>query len=376
MGYQCYWLKPGKPPDSHSEPLRCSTGKIENAYFRVQIDPASGCLRSVFDKEHKREVLAAEGKGNQVQILEDFGDSEGFLRSADGVAEHNQWTGGGLWNVASDPRIVLLERGPVRAVVEIRRKFGLARFKQRIALYSGIPRIDFDLAVDWRGSNKMVKVGFPLAVSSPEATYEIPYGAIRRPSKGEEQAAQNWVDVSDSSYGVSLLNDGRYGFDVTPNTIRMSILRSPTKPVLSTDEAGTHEVKYVLYPHLGGWQSAGVVRRGYELNNPLIAVVDRPHSGDLPAACSFVKVEPENLVMTVLKKAEDSEQLIMRCYEAEGKACTVRIALAAPIAADAVHGADLLENDEVELPVKNRGFVADAPAYSINTYKLYCENGP
>jgi alpha-mannosidase len=376
LGYKSYWVAFGQHPDPAPASPKSSAREIENAYFRVQIDPATGCLRSVFDKDRNREVLAATGKGNLIQVLEDFGDSEGFLKSADGVAEHNDWTGRRCWDVDAQPRIALVERGPVRTVVQVRKKFGLARFTQRITLYAGIRRVDFDLALDWKGRNRMVKVSFPLAVSSPEAAYEIPYGVILRPSQGEEHAAQQWVDISAGDYGVSLLNAGRYGFDVTRNTIRMSVLRSPTEPVFTTDEADTHEVKYALFPHPGSWQGAGVVRQGYELNTPLIAVLDAPHGGDLPAAYSFVQVQPANVIMTVLKKAEDSNSLVMRCYEAEGKAGVTRVTLAAPLSAGAVHGSDLLENDERELSADASGFAADTPAYSIDTFKLYSENAP
>ena len=206
----------GQPPDTEPVSPKLSAREIENGYFRVEIDPTTGCLQSVFDKEQNREVLAATGKGNLIQVLEDFGDSEGFLKSAAGAAEHNEWTGRRCWDVEAGPRIALVERGPVRTVVEVRKKFGLARFRQRITLYAGIRRVDFDLALDWKGKNKMVKVSFPLAVSNPKAAYEIPYGVILRPSRGEEQAAQKWVDISAGDYGVSLLNDSRYGFDVTP----------------------------------------------------------------------------------------------------------------------------------------------------------------
>ena len=376
LGYQVYWLAVGQEPDPAPASLKASASELENAYYRVRIDPATGCLASVWDKEHHREVLAAAGRGNLIQILEDFGDSEGFLKSAAGVAERNEWTGHPCRDVDAEPRIALVERGPVRAVVEIKKKSGLARFAQCVTLYAGIRRIDFDLAIDWRGQNQMVKVSFPLAISSPQAAYEIPYGVIQRPSQGEEHTAQQWVDISAEDFGVSLLNDSRYGFDVTSNTIRMSVLRSPAAPVYATDEAETHHVKYALYPHPGGWRGAGVARRGYELNTPLIAVLERPHAGDLPAAGAFVKVEPENMLLTVLKKAEDSDHLILRCYETEGKARAIRVTLPAPLAIDAVHTTDLLENDEQELSSESTGFAADTSAYSINTYKLLRYNPP
>jgi alpha-mannosidase len=323
----------------------------------------------VYDKQRGREVLDDSGKGNLIQIVEDFGDSEGFLRSADGAYEHNIWDGT-TWDLDTADEIAVVERGPVRAVVQVKKKYGLARFIQRVILYSKIRRVDFELVLDWDGKDKMVKVSFPLSVSSPEATYEIPYGTIARPSIGEEHVAQKWVDVSDGDYGVSLLNDSRHGHDIRENVIRLSVLRSPTGPAYATDEEGVHEVGYSLYPHGGSWQEGDVMRRGYEFNYPLRAVVTTAHDGNLPPSYSFLQIEPENLIVSVLKRAEDSDDLILRFYETEGQACTGRIMLSEPLQVDAVHKVDLLEHGLEEVPTDGLRFVAEVGPYSIESFKL------
>jgi len=314
---------------------------IENDFFVIQIDPSSGTLTSIYDKQNNREVLDKTSKANLIQILEDFGDSEGFLRSPEGKNEFNPWTGKS-WNVINDPEISLTENGPVRTVIQIKRKFNLARFIQRIKIYSHIRRIDFDLIIDWNGRNKMVKIAFPLNIQSQEATYEIPYGTIKRESKGEEQVAQTWVDISENNYGVSLLNDSRYGYDISENTIRLSVLRSPDKPVYSTDEKGIHIIQYALLPHQGSWQEANVMHTGYEFNNPLIAIKDKAHEGYLPPEHSFLGINPENLIVTVLKKAEDSDDMVIRFYETKGETCNARIELSKHLMIEAAHKIDLL----------------------------------
>ena len=370
LGYKSYRAIPDSSTPSHPSSLKASKHEIENEFFRVQIDPVTGCLKSVFDKNNKREVLDKVGMANLIQIIEDHGDSEGFLRSADLRRDpHYKWTGK-YWDVDSNPEIELLESGPVRAMVQVKKKFELARFTQRIVLYPKIPKIDFDLAIDWEGKHKMVKVSFPISVSVPEATYEIPYGTISRPSIGEEHAAQKWVDISGSNYGVSLLNDSRYGYDVKDNIIRLSVLRSPAGPVYATDEKGVHTLKYSLYPHQGSWQQANVMQKGYELNYPLIAFADTVHDGDLPSAYSFIKIEPENLILTVVKKAEDSDDLILRFYETKGKRCTAKVVLAEALAVDAVHKTNLLENSLSETETDGRSFQASAGAYAIESFKL------
>lgn len=368
LGYKTYRVVPKPDAGALTSPLQASAAGLENQFYKVEIDSASGCLKSVFDKRSKRETLDKSGRGNLIQIIEDFGDSEGFLRSADGKLDpKHKWTGKTI-NVDSNPEIKILEAGPVRALIQIKKKSGLSRFAQTIALYQRVPRIDFGLTMDWKGQNRMVKVSFPLNVRAAEATYEIPYGTIRRPSKGEEQNAQKWVDMSDQNYGISLLNDGRYGYDIEDNVIRLSVLRSPNSPAFATDERGVHSLRYSLYPHSGTWQEAEVTQRGHELNYPLLVIVDTPHEGELPATHSFLQVEPSNVIVEAVKKAEDSDNLIIRMYEAIGKRCSAKISLARPV--DAVHQTDLLENDLKEMPTDGKSFEVPMGAYSIETFKL------
>jgi alpha-mannosidase len=374
VGYKTYRVNPRAAGESTANPLKAGEREIENEYFRLQIDSVSGCLKSVLDKRHGREVLDKAGRGNLIQILEDFGNSEGHLKSPDGKIDFRHKWPGRTWDVDSNPELKLLETGPVRAVIQIKKKFGLARFTQMISLYSKIPRIDFDLVIDWEGQNRMVKVSFPTRVAAPEATYEIPYGTIRRPSNGEEHAAQKWVDISDQDYGVSLLNDSRYGYDVKDNVIRLSVLRSPTAPIYSTDERGVRTLRYSLYPHKGSWQEGDVMPRAYELNNPLIPFVDSVHSGDLPTVNSFLKVEPKNIIVEVVKKAEDSNDLILRLYETEGRKCTAKVTFEQPL--DAVHRTDLLENSLSEVTMEGKSFQVPVGAYAIESFKLISDKLP
>ena len=369
MGYSTYRLKPEKSRPISKSMLKANRFWLENEFFGVKIDSLTGCLAGIIDKQNNREVLDRVSIGNLIQIIDDFGDSEGFLLSPEGAREFNLWTGN-TSNVRDYTEIELIENGPVRATIQIKKKFQLARFIQRVYLYPGIHRIDFELAIDWQGKNKMVKVAFPLNVQNDSATYEIPYGTIERPSLGEEQVAQKWVDISDEHYGVSVLNDSRYGYDVTKNTIRLSVLRSPDHPVETLDDKGIHEVKYALYPHKGNWREANVMREGYEFNYPLIAVKEQVHKGKLPSQHSFVEISPENLVVTVLKKAEDSDDLVIRFFETAGNDCTAKVKFSEFIDFDAVHKTDLLENELEDIPKDGQGFDVKVGKYSIESFKL------
>jgi alpha-mannosidase len=369
MGYSTFRLKLEKNKQLFKNDINANRLLLENELFVLHIDSITGNLGSITDKQNHREILSAKSLGNQIQIIDDFGDSEGFLMSPKGFGEYNKWEGN-ISNLDEFTEIKLIENGPVRATLQIKRKFELAFFIQRIFIYQGIKRIDFELMVDWQGKNKMVKVAFPLNIKNDSATYEIPYGTILRPSVGEEQVAQNWVDISDGLYGLSLLNDSRYGYDVTTNTIRLSILRSPDHPVEATDEKGIHTIKYSLYPHIGDWHVANSTQKGYDFNYPLIAHVASVHGGYLPSSHSFIEIQPQNIIATVLKKAEDSNDLILRFYETIGLECSAVINLSPYMNFGAVHKTDLLENEIEDIPLIKNKFEVKTGKFSIESYKL------
>jgi len=182
-----------------------------------------------------------------------------------------------------------------------------------------MPRIDFRLAVEWKERKRILKVGFPLNLSRARATFEIPYGALERPADGKEAVGQKWVDLSAPDYGISLLNDSKYGFDVNGNTIRLTALRGSTDPDPKADE-GHHEFSYALYPHEVDWKGGGTVRRGYEFNTPVIVARTGQHGGRLPASLSFFQLDSPGFVLTAVKRSEDGAGIILRGYETAGRA--------------------------------------------------------
>lgn len=285
LGYKTYRLLKGRDKVSYPNPFSISRSKeglkLSNELFSIEIDPDTGCLRSIFDKKNGREVLDISGRGNLLVAIEDEGDSEGrFVVESDTTPKPP----GKAWEIISEPSIEVSESGPVRAKVRIKKSFRNSIFTQDIILYSKIERVDFGLTVEWHDIHWMIKVAFPLNVEDAKITYDTPYGSVIRPADGHEYSAQKWVDLSSSEYGVALLNNSRYGHDVEGNTVRMSILRSPTTPAYNTDE-GVHG--YSIYPHSGTWREAGVIRRGYEFNYPLITIVEDNHEGNLPPASSL-----------------------------------------------------------------------------------------
>ena len=370
MGYCTYRIKSEKKQPVVRNILKTDRFYLENELFILKIDSLTGCLARITDKQNNREVLDRNSLGNIIQIIEDFGDSEGFLKSPEGKFEFNRWTGN-VSELFDYTEIDLIENGPVRATIQIKKEYRLARFTQWIHLYRGIDRIDFEIAIKWHGKNKMVKVSFPLNVQSDSATYDIPYGTIKRASLGEEHVAQKWVDISDDHYGVSLLNDSRYGHDITKNTIRLSLLRSPSRQVEALDNQVIHRVKYALYPHKGSHPKANVMQKGYEFNYPLIAVTGNIQKGILPAKHSFVEISPANMIISTLKKAEDSDHdLVLRFYETEGTKSKAKIKFSPLMGIDAVHKTDLLENEIEKIPLNNNEIEVQVGKFSIESFRL------
>ncbi len=181
------------------------------------------------------------------------------------------------------------------------------------------------MKADWWEDHVLLKVAFPVDVESDSAIYEIPFAHVSRPTARNtdwerarfEVPAIRWADLSDGEYGVSLLNDSKYGYDIKDNVMRLTLLRSPLWPDPMADK-GKHKFSYALYPHKGDWKEADTVLRGYEFNYPLQPFITDSHPGEYPPSFSFFKPSPSNIILATIKKAEDRESLILRLYESEG----------------------------------------------------------
>jgi alpha-mannosidase len=218
-------------------------------------------------------------------------------------------------------------------------------------------------------------VAFPLSVSNRTATYEIPFGAIKRPTTREtsverakfEVPALRWADLSDEGYGVSILNESKYGYDTKGNFMRLSLLRSPAWPDPHADE-GMHRFTYSIYPHAGGWERGNTARRGYELNYPLLARTEPNHDGPLPAAHSFLAIDSPSVFLTAMKKAEDDDSLVLRLVRLGDEKGESIVTLPGVVAEAAE--TDLREKDYSGLaPERDRLRLAVRP-YEIKTVKV------
>jgi alpha-mannosidase len=217
--------------------------------------------------------------------------------------------------------------------------------EQDISLYRTLPRIDFATRADWRQQHILLKVAFPLDLRTTLARSEIQYGSIVRPTHSNtswdqarfETVAHRWVDLSESDYGVALLNDGRYGHDIHESVVRLTILRSPTSPDPNADQ-GAHEVTFSLLPHLGAWPAGEVIAHGYALNRPL-RVARQAQGTAIPPA--LFTVAEQAVILEAVKRAADSDGLIVRLYESTGSRVLASITCAYEV--EQVIETDLLE---------------------------------
>jgi alpha-mannosidase len=226
--------------------------------------------------------------------------------------------------------------------------------------------------VDWHETHKLLKVAFTLGVSPDSATYEIPYGTIGRSCRPRTQAerakyevaGQRWADLSDSTYGVSLLNDGKYGWDCHGNVLRLSLLRSPLWPDSLADR-GRHHFRFALYPHAGDWRGARTVRLAAEYNTPLLAAVESPHAGTLARTVSFASVDAPGVELTWVKRAEDSDALILRLVEWHGRPATATVTLRPEIRS--AHKSNFLEDPGEAVAVTAHSVRVPLRPYEIAT---------
>lgn len=333
FGYQLYRVVPREA----IEPLPMVQGDdhvLENRFYRLEVDPESGCIASLYDKRLQFEWIRRPAA--QPFVLEDRSDtwSHGVTRYEGKRGEFRAES------------VRLLEQGPVKSVIRVESVFGSSRVTQDIALYAELDHIEVAVTVDWHEHFSVLKLGFPLNVFFSTATFEIPYGIIERPANGNEVPAQSWVDLTGIGrndgrrMGVSLLNDGKYSLDVTEHEIHLTVLRSPIyahhDPYVPEEDRqydfidqGVQRFNYWLLPHGGGWQEAETPRRAAELNQRPVVQVETYHPGPLPPTDSYLHVEGDGVIVSALKRAEDGDGVIVRCCETNGRESNARIVLEA-----------------------------------------------
>ncbi len=298
--------------------LRAEGTTLENSLTRVVIDPRTGCITHLVSKQSGFDAILDGGCGNQLQTFTDrpkHYDAWNIDKSALDTMKA----------IDAVDSVEIVDRGPLRASVRLRRHWGESKLIQTIVLYAGSDRVDIENDFDWHETQTLLKAAFPLRASSNTAAFEIPYGIIERPTTRDnavEQAmyevpALRWADLGDDKHGLSLINNSKYGYDATAHLLRISLLRSSIYPDPMADRGAQHMI-YSLYPHAGNWHTAMVERRGYEFNYPLFAYQTNPHPGILGSEHCFLSVQDPSVVVTAMKHSEDGNALILRMFDWSG----------------------------------------------------------
>lgn len=346
--------------------LKASNRRIENGDLAVRFDP-HGNITSIQSLDDGTEFVEPGKLANLFQLLDD----KPLFWSAWDVDIYSFETAQDLIRSES---FEVVEKGPVRVAVEIVKKFGKSTIKQRISL-GPTPGIRFDTEVDWHEEDKMLKVAFPVNINAARATYEIQFGNVERPTHYNtswdqarfEVCAQKWVDLSEGDQGVALLNNGKYGHDIHGNVMRMSLLRAPKAPDPECD-MGRHVFSYVLMPHFMPYNYANVVQAAYAFNSGVRSAALEPTLGEEGVLPALVACEDRNIVVETVKKAEDSEDLIVRMYESHNSRGKAELACARLVQSAVL--CDLEEREIGELEVQDGLVSFDYRPFEIITIKL------
>jgi alpha-mannosidase len=329
---------------------------LENAHLRVTLAP-DGSIESVFHKASGRESLVAPG--NRLELYDDLPvDFDAW-----DIDPYTLHTGR---DAAPAESYEVVTATPLRAEIAFERPLGEAsRARQVVRLDAGSERLEVHTTVDWHESHTLLKVAFPLAVRAPNATYEMPFGYAERPTHYStsfdraryEVPGHRFADLSEHGFGAAVLTDSKYGYSCHGGTLRVSLLRSSKSPDPEADMGG-HEFAYALLPHAGGWRDGGVLAQAATFNAPL-------RFTELPLEGSFAAVDG-GLVLDTIKRAEDSDAIVLRLYEPYGGRGVAHVR----VAARSARRANLLEDDGDELEIRDGAVVVPFRPHEIVTVKV------
>ena len=317
---------------------------LENEIYKVVFDRNNGNIIEFFDKEKNKSVIT-ENAAVPLVIDEFYHDTW----------SHSKNYFDNVIGKFTDAKIKITECGPIRATVRVETRYNDSKLIQYFSLEKGSNKLQVRATVDWREKHKMLKIKWPMAVVSPRAFYEIPFGIIERPCNGEEEPGLMWTAVMGENGGYALINDDTYSSSVKEGTIYQTVVRSPIygdhggprdDESYFTDQ-GERSFSYEIMPVDKSFTS--VIKEAKAFNKPLSHIVETWHKGELSdKPYGALKISEENIVLSAIKRSEDGKGLILRLYETDGNKSNVEIS-----------------GDMLRLPLK-----ADFSPFSVNTYFL------
>lgn len=361
-GYRVFkTLDPGH--SSNNPAVTARDNVLENHFLRAEF-ATNGELIALWDKTAERSVLAEGEHGNRFQLYE---DRPGKYDAWDIIASYVEHE----LPIVGESALTVDENGPLRASLKLMRRCYDSTITQRISLLVDSRELTFETEIDWRERQRLLKVGFPAAINARHATYDMAYGNIERPTHRNtshdaarfEVPAHWWMDMSEGDYGVALLNDCKYGHEANGHWMRLTLLKGSIWPDPLAD-LEVHHLRYVLYPHSGGWREGGVMPAANRLNTPLLARRVAQHQPPR----SFIRCDAPNVTLEAVKQSEDGVHLIVRLVERHNIRTRARLTFDLPIMA--AHSCDLMENIERDLPVADSAVEVELRPYEIVTLAI------
>lgn len=352
-------------------PLKATDTTLENECLRAVFN-GNGELTSLWDKEAEREVLAAGQRGNVFQM---YKDQPGKYDAWDIVAAYTEHE----LPIPAAGRLTVDETGPLRISLRLERPLRESTLVQRICLEAGSRELRFETRVRWVERQTLLKVGFPVAVNATQATYDMAYGTIVRPTHSNtsfdearfEVPGFKWMDLSEADYGVALLNDCKYGHEARGSLMRLTLLKGPVYPDPRSDMED-HVFTYAIRPHRGDWRGAGIVQAALNLNVPC-RVVPAGQAG--ARSFSWIAADSDNVTLEAVKRSEDGKHLIVRLAEQFNSRRPVRLTFDRPPAA--AWSCNLMEESEAELSVNGKTVTIPIKPYEVVTLRIAMrEAGP
>ncbi len=356
----------GKQAESAFKLIDEST--LETPYYIVHLNE-HGEFDRIYDKENDREIVQPGKALNHMCMYE---DKPIYFDNWDIDIYYTEKS----WNVDGVESMEWTELGSVRAVLTITRKASNSTFTQKIIFYADQRRIEFQTHVDWKEHQTLLKVHFPVAVHTDEATFDVQFGNLTRKTHANtswdvarfESCGQKWMDLSEGHYGVSLLNDCKYGHSVKDSNMALTLIKSGIEPNPVTDQE-EHEFTYALYPHAEGWRAAKTVAEAYKLNQPVIVQTDAAEPENVEGGeYSFASVNKSNVIIETIKQAEDGNGIIVRMYESENSYTKAELSVGTDFAKAYV--CNLLEEEEQEAQHAGNKISVTLKPYEVVTLKL------
>lgn len=340
---------------------------LENSFFQIELND-NGEILSFVDKRNNRQLCC----GKPMNVLCAFEDKPLRFDAWDIDVFYREKPYGPVELLQSE----VVEAGPVRGTLRLTWKFNESLIKQDMIIYQDKDRVDFKTFVSWKEEQVLLKAFFPVDIHASNATYDIQFGNIQRPTHTNtewdfarfEVCAHKWVDLSEGNYGVSLLNDCKYGHDIHDNVMGITLIKSATRPDETADRCD-HNFNYSLYPHEGSWQASEVQKSAMELNVPLFAK-EAAANALIRDSFGLAAISSDHIMIDTIKRAEDENAYIVRLYEYKNsKSKDVRLAFGCHVSK--VVETNLIEREIKEVEVQNGEIRFDISGYEIKTYKVY-----